>query len=82
MRSKRQMNNQDGNQGGGYESDIPSMAVWNNELYISASDNSGTWALFKSNGNVGNATRLVDIVTLRPTPVIFSVLHGPRDSTS
>lgn len=54
------LNSADNLLNGPYESDIRTLSAWNNNLYISAYDNTGKWALYKSNGARGNATKITD----------------------
>ena len=55
----------DNNLHGSLEDDIRSLAVWNNNLYISALDNTGKWALYRSNGTSGHAEKIADLNATR-----------------
>ena len=54
------LNSQDDLLNGPYEADIRTLGAWDNNLYISAYDNTGNWALYKCNGAPGNATKLAN----------------------
>jgi ELWxxDGT repeat protein len=63
---------------GPYEADIRTLGTWNNNLYISAYDNTGNWALYKSNGAPGNVTKLADVNPIpHMIPAIGKMLFFP-----
>jgi ELWxxDGT repeat protein len=55
------LNSSDNHFEGPYEFDIRSMAVWNDDLYISALDDTGQWALYRSDGTPGNAEKITEL---------------------
>lgn len=72
------LNSEDNLLQGPYEADIRTLGAWNNNLYISAYDNTGNWALYKSNGAPGNATKLTDAHPIvHMIPVVDRMLFFP-----
>lgn len=55
------LNSTDSHMEGSKEFDIRSMAVWKDHLYISALDDTGKWALYRSDGRRGNTERITDL---------------------
>jgi ELWxxDGT repeat protein len=54
------LNTLDNNRMGSWDFDIASLNIFNNNLYISALDNSGVWGLYQSDGVIP-PTRIVDL---------------------
>ena len=72
------LNSDDNLLNGPYEADIRALGAWNNNLFISAYDNTGNWALYKSNGTPGNATKLTDTHPIvQMIPLIDKMLFFP-----
>lgn len=69
------LNKTDDHMDGSYELDIRSMAVWNDHLYISAFDDTGQWALFRSNGAPGHAEKIRDITMITAMMATEHRLH-------